>query len=887
MTFISATISPPKVPYPMLARPTLEARIDKIMQSRVTTVFAPAGYGKTRAALRWAELASEKGRPLLWLAARAGITSSEGFVESLCAAGAAVGMDGLGSTPSPTDFARCCGKMPTSPLLVLDDAQNLPRTVFDYLEQAVAAARDTLTTIIVSRRKDTIPIARLRSLGYLVEIGQEDLRFSDDEIRQLVGSMSDSPYTEDDIRLLTEDTRGWPAGVTMARLAQGRRRRKETDLVIRPVHLHREYESYFREEVLSQESEEVVNFVVATSVLDEVTVPGGAAVTGGGDSSRLLHYAESAGIFLSELDTDCSRFEYHPLFKAMMLRRLHDDASFKMDDVQRAASRFYAESGDMLRAVSHAQASGDSAFLADMLEELAEPLIYTGKLYLVNEVASTLPSSAFVTRPRLALAVAWRRIRSLAFEAAEALIAMAEAEIERRAELDGNVLVEGALRRSLEHRRLMLAAARDELYAIESRAEDLLRQFGDGEPYLNCTLLAQLMAARRELYHFNDMIRLEAETRRALGRPGSEFASIALKASVAPAIAAQGKVEAAKTMLLEAVEYARTIRENDVGLAAIPALPLAELHYETGHLEEARKLVDEHLPAAREWSLADQIASGHLVRARLLFARGDLANARKVLEELQLVAIEHGLTRLRAYAISEDVRMLVCSGEVSHARHVLETSGLLGDEEPYPSSNPTRQQEAIAICVIRIDMHEHRLIQARKIARRWSNFARRNGAVRSTVTFELLLAQIEALSGNRPAARRALREAVTLAAQPEWSQVFIDEGGAIHALLIEAYGDGPGFDSVTDRFGEKIVAAIQGQPTFKEEESLGLTDKLMSREVEILKLVSGGLRNREIGDRLGLTEGTVKWYMQQIYDKLGVRRRPQAVMRARQLGILT
>ena len=59
------------------------------------------------------------------------------------------------------------------------------------------------------------------------------------------------------------------------------------------------------------------------------------------------------------------------------------------------------------------------------------------------------------------------------------------------------------------------------------------------------------------------------------------------------------------------------------------------------------------------------------------------------------------------------------------------------------------------------------------------------------------------------------------------------------------------------------------------------------REVEVLQLISDGLVNREIGERLGLTEGTVKWYMQQIYDKLGVRRRPQAVLRARQFGILT
>jgi LuxR family maltose regulon positive regulatory protein len=93
-------------------------------------------------------------------------------------------------------------------------------------------------------------------------------------------------------------------------------------------------------------------------------------------------------------------------------------------------------------------------------------------------------------------------------------------------------------------------------------------------------------------------------------------------------------------------------------------------------------------------------------------------------------------------------------------------------------------------------------------------------------------------------------------------------------------------DTLPDRLAAKLVAAFKGGTVFEQEEDYGLGSKLANRELDILGMVGGGLRNREIGNRLGLREGTVKWYMQQIYDRLGVRRRPQAVMRARQLGIL-
>ena len=422
--------------------------------------------------------------------------------------------------------------------------------------------------------------------------------------------------------------------------------------------------------------------------------------------------------------------------------------------------------------------------------------------------------------------------------------------------------------------------------SVERRAEVLLAEFGDSEPYLSCTLLAQLMSARRELYHFQDIIKLEAEARHALARPGSDFASIALKSSVAPTLMAQGKTDAAEAMLTEALTMAVSIQGPGSGLAALPGLPLAELHYDRGDLDTARTLIDAHLASARQWGFVDQLAAGHIVNARLLAVGGDLTAALKALDEAQLIAIECGLDRLRAYVVGEQVRMLVRSGQPKKAEAAFHAGGFEPDGEPYPRINPTRQHESVAIAWLRLEMQANRLVRARKVAKRWSEFVRRTGAIRSAVAFELLLAEIAVLGGNRSEARRAAREAVTLAAPSRWTRIFLDEGEAIGAVLAEAYADGPVLDSVPDQFAAQLVAAFRGSPALEPEEEYGLGSKLVNRELDILRMVGGGLRNREIGNRLGLTEGTVKWYMQQIYDKLGVRRRPQAVMRARQLGIL-
>jgi LuxR family transcriptional regulator, maltose regulon positive regulatory protein len=434
----------------------------------------------------------------------------------------------------------------------------------------------------------------------------------------------------------------------------------------------------------------------------------------------------------------------------------------------------------------------------------------------------------------------------------------------------------------------MLESARDNMTFVERESELLLEDLGDDYPYLSCTLLAQLLSARRELYHFHDMLRLEAELRKALGRPGSDFASIALKSSVAPTLVAQGKTQMARQFLTEALSLANSMDGQISGLTALPALPLAELHYECGELTEAARLVEDHLPFIRQWGFVDQLASGYLVRARLAAAEGDLASALSGLEEAQLVAIECGLDRLRALILAEQVRMLVKSGRLEQAEQLFQSSDLRIEGEPVPTLNPTRLNEWMAIAWLRLEMHRFRLVRSRKIAKRWLEFVRRRGAIRSAVTFELLLAEIAVLSGNRSEARRSVRSAVELAEPGDWIRPFVDEGEAISSLLVEAYANGPELDTPVDKFASKLVSVLRGTPKISgdDEDEYGLGSGLSAREVEILNMVSGGLRNREIGDRLGLTEGTVKWYMQQIYDKLGVRRRPQAVIRARQMGIL-
>ncbi|HKT84726.1 MAG TPA: LuxR C-terminal-related transcriptional regulator [Novosphingobium sp.] len=887
MALVPTAIVAPQPRTVLVNRPALKGLVRKVSDSRLTTIIGPAGSGKTTAALQWFEALKQAGRPALWLAVRAGIGDLPSFLLALEEAGRAAGFGwpALEASASAEEWlARLAVQHAEKPVLIVDDAQLLPSSVWNFLSALIAGARDAITTILVSREAIGIPIARIRALGFLVEVGPLDLRFSPEEATELVTRIAGIPIDADAMQEIIEEMDGWASGLVMAgenylwQKARGAKWKRPSES------LHAELTSYFQEEVAAEVPERFRRFLAETSILTELTPSACAAVMADDAARETLDDVYRAGLFLTAVEDKRHSYVCHPLVRKMTIDFLAERMPELVAELHRRASRYYAENGEDCLSLQHAQLSKDREFIADQLDALANKMIYAGYLYYIDDLAADLPWSVISTRPMLLLALAWRRTRALAYTTAERFI-NAAAEIAQR---DPDNVMLGYL---VRHRRLVLESARDNLHLVEADAGKLLLELGDDEPYLSCTLVAQLMSARRELYHFNDILKLEAETKRALARPGSEFASIALKATVAPAFVDQGKMGMARRFLDEALSYAEEHVGVGSSVAAVPALPLAELLYDLGELDHAARLIDQYQPVIRQWGLVDEVAAGYIVRARLAFARGDAAEALAGLEDAHLVAIECGLDRLRALVVAEQVRVLVKTGQVAAAEAALLAGDIRIDEEPVPTLTPTKKNEAIAIAWLRIEIQRHRLARAQKVAARWLEIAKRNGAKRSMVMFHLLLAEIAAQQGDRFKARRAVRNAIEVAEPCGWVRIFLDEGEVICTLLSESYGSKADVETPADIFASRLVSFIRGEPDIETEEGddeaseACMMSGMADREKEILTMVAGGLRNREIGERLGLTEGTVKWYLQQIYDKLGVRRRSQAALRAKRLGL--
>jgi len=226
---------------------------------------------------------------------------------------------------------------------------------------------------------------------------------------------------------------------------------------------------------------------------------------------------------------------------------------------------------------------------------------------------------------------------------------------------------------------------------------------------------------------------------------------------------------------------------------------------------------------------------------------------------------------------AELVDVLCRFGETAEAARLAAKIGLRrAADSVMPRPRVTRARAALAYAWTSLAQVQGRCAEAIKVARKWRNLIEAAGAVRDALRWGVRLAVLLRHAGDEIGARRELHRAIGVAAPAGLMQVLLEE--------TEALGE-----SLSGEFLAEIPAATPIRPAKAQPGGILAPrmpgGSLTPREVEILTLVGEGLSNAEIGHRLSLVEGSVKWHLQRIYDKIGTRRRLVAVDRARRMGV--
>lgn len=859
---------------------TLESGIP---QYKLITLSAPAGYGKTTLLVQWGHSTRLR---TAWLSLGEDDNDLERFWRYLLAAWEQVqpevqesplGVLLQGIAPDNqallSAFINLTNQASDHLVFVLDDYHLIEdNSIHRALGFLIAHLPPKIHFVLSSRTEPPLPIARYRARGELLELRVKELQFQKEETADFLNQQMELQLSEDQIEKLQTQLEGWAAGLRLAGLSFQRRSEAAKKQIISGQ--QRFVADYLSEEVLKQLPEDLQQFLLQTSILDRLCGVLCDAVTGRPGGQEILERLERENLFIVPLDERRVWFRYHHLFADFLQGELYQHHPEEAAALHGRAARWYLAHEHPEPAFRHAVAAKDAELTVEIGNRYVTAKLLGGELRTVENWLNLLPPDWYSIYPAFDLARAGLLFFTGAFDACMQCIDKVEQKLVNN---EG-----GDMRRQLgmvSAMRCFIACAHNDLPLAVDYADQALRDLPEGDFGFRPGVYAAL----------GDTYRQHGRWEEAQGcyLTVLNFSHIpAFAGEAAHVFGALADLELRQGQLKNAAGYWRKAlaaiqdRQN-WGRIPLPVIGwvyirMAELLYEWNELEQAWDHLERGLKRAETGGDVRGQIAGYLLGARLELASGDVERGTEYLEKARPIAEQAPFPEWVPRFERCQLELWLVENRLRAA--VLWVDEMLEDARERPANELT--QLAVArVLVVKGDLPsiEHALTILRQLIK----VAESEGRAGVMIEALALQALVEWRRGERAGAMAALERALRIAEPEGYVRLFIDFGLPIARLLQEAQSRGVLTDYTTmllDAFGEDIFI-----PTISEG---ALPEPLTQREEEVLELLAAGLTNREIGEQLVISPGTVKKHVANIYGKLGVSNRTEAAARARELNLL-
>jgi LuxR family transcriptional regulator, maltose regulon positive regulatory protein len=892
----------------VVPRPRLVKSLARIIGGGLTLVCTPAGFGKSTLL---GDFARQSRRPTAWVSLDDGENDPSRFWRYVAAA-----LDGvrpgiaeqvapllLGPEVPPLDVVvtvliNDVSAMPSGAqiVLILDDFHLIKaQPVLDSVALLLHRLPPGLRLALATRTDPPLPLARLRASGQVAELRSADLRFTLEETAALLGETTGLHIPASAIAGLHDRTDGWAVGVQLASLSL-REHPDPDDFVQTFCGSHRYVLDYLTEEVLARQTNEVVGFLLETSVLDRLCGPLCDALTGRTDGQEVLEGLDAAGLFLIPLDEERRWWRYHHLFADLLRVRLQHERGERVQGLHRAAAAWHEEHGFPDEAVRHATAAGDVVWAARLIELNVEGLLRRSEGATLGRWLSTLPAETLRARPRLCLA----RAVSAAVESdtnkldsllADAEVAFATVGDERhKPSVERHLSVLTNIPAAISFLRADLARLRGDAVAAVASDEVALGYLSEDDWLLGSHVRWNLGVAEWLRGHLGRAERVLAGVFAERRAAGEGYLSMRVGYDLGQVQRARGRLGAAfdtyRLGLLTASESG-----CELPAAGMAHVGLATLLYERGELDAARDHAVKAVALSRHLAFTQPMATGLAMLAWIRQAQGDASGALDAMDQAQGVGVSPDVVALMNPVPALRARLQLTRGEIDDAVRWVQERGVGIDDQPaYP-------MELDYLVLGRLLLAQQKPDQALRLLRSLRGRAVIQRRTHSVIELQSLEALALAAGGDERAALETLAEAVGLALPLGYVRVFVDEGTPMARLVGELASvhrtsriEVPGEVSADDL--ERLQGAFRAESPTKgrsdrtDEAGHGVIEPLTDREMQVLGLMASGKSNQEIADELVVVLDTVKKHVGHILDKLGAANRTQAVARARVVGLL-
>ncbi|MEC0238317.1 LuxR C-terminal-related transcriptional regulator [Paenibacillus dokdonensis] len=846
---VSTKLHIPRVRNSLVSRPRLMRMLHEGMDAKLTLVSAQAGYGKTTALSEWAK---QCGSPVAWVSldkqdndwirlwSYVLVSVQEqvpGFGETVRS------MIGIGPTetlePAIAALLNELNLVNSELVIIFDDYHviELPaihRSMMYLLEHLPPR----IHLYIASRTELPIPTARLLAKGEMHKININDLRFQLDEGLAFFRDMTDLVLTQEQVAELFHQTEGWISGLQLAALSL-----KRSDNISETIQQfsgqQHHISDYLLEEVFRHQSEPVQAFLLQTSILNRMNHSLCEAVTGQMNGQEQLERLEQRNLFVTPLDDHKNWYRYHHLLSDFLQQLLFRTEPDKWIEVHTLAANWLEEHGLDEEAVDHYLEGKQASDAVRLIEKNLHTLVQSKSVVLIRWV-SALPEDSFAEKPMIELFYI------------SVLLGVGEWE--------------AAFRR--------VEQAKVRFQALQGKMSDVEWNQVMGNIYFFCSVTSYLQKDLEQTSAYFELVEQYVpggSLFQTMGRnryQGYELFDDHL--------AHINDLHAADAYLSKWIAIWGSKKEYPF-LGYLSA-SYSKLLYEWNRLDEAEHVVSQVLGRKDMEPFARILIHMAISASRIQQAKGNSQHASELLTQLKhrIDSPDYELFMLKIEA--EQACLSVQQGFLQEALDWLQRCGLTHTDEV------SRNRMAEHLSAARVLVACERMDEGLYLLERMQALLVKEDALRDRIKVSILQSVVLQRLGQPEASFIHLETALRLAEPQGYIRSFIDEGPIMAEMLsaflkkVEQGSLTRNNSQVSLTYVKQLLLAMDTKP----DENRSPKGILTEQEKRILRLVAGGLSNKEIAQRLYITGETVKFHMKNVYRKLGVNNRIQALQHAKE-----